>query len=159
MCRFSRRRGKLCPGAGKAVCRRRGKVTFIHYRRKMCTFSRRQGRLCPGAGKAVSRRRRKVSRANSHAASRRRRALEQKNASVFGTSDTEHDMSSLLLGILAGIIGCPFAWKLLIPKRSCITFCKAKGRYCKLVLLKPATVVLSEISASMPWFSRSTSLA
>ena len=29
MCRFSRRRGKLCPGAGKAVSRRRGKVTFI----------------------------------------------------------------------------------------------------------------------------------
>ena len=31
-------------------------------------------------------------------------ALEQQNASVFGTSDNEHDMSSLLLGILAGII-------------------------------------------------------
>ena len=26
MCKFSRRRGKLCPGAGKTVSRRRGKV-------------------------------------------------------------------------------------------------------------------------------------
>ena len=36
-------------------------------------------------------------------------ALEHKSASVFGTCDNEHDMSFLLLGILAGIIssdGC-----------------------------------------------------
>ena len=45
--------GKLCPAAGKAVSRRRGKVTFIHYQRKMYN---------------------------------------------------EHDMSSQLLGILAGIM-------------------------------------------------------
>ena len=54
MYRFSRRRGKLCPGAGKAVPRRRGKVTFMHYRRKMCKFSRRRGKLCLGAEKSHS---------------------------------------------------------------------------------------------------------
>ena len=42
MFRFSRRRGKLCPGAGKAVSRRWGKVTFIHCREKCVGF--------PGAG-------------------------------------------------------------------------------------------------------------
>ena len=50
MYRLSRRRGNLCPGAEKAVSRRRGKVTFIHYRKKMYRFSRRRGKLCPGAG-------------------------------------------------------------------------------------------------------------
>ena len=80
MCRFFRCRGKLGPGAGKAVSWRRGKVTFIQCRRKMFRFSRRRGKLCPGAGKAASRRRRKVSRANSHAASRRRRTRLNKKA-------------------------------------------------------------------------------
>ena len=51
MYRFARRQGKLCPGAGKAISRRPGKFTFIHYRRKMFRFSRRRGKLCPGAGK------------------------------------------------------------------------------------------------------------
>ena len=44
-----------CPGAEKQLSRRRGKVTFIHYGRKMCMFSRRQGKLCPGSGQEVSR--------------------------------------------------------------------------------------------------------
>ena len=77
MCRFSRRRGKLCPGAGKfwsecrfsgklcpgaekAASRRQEKVTFTHYRRNISKFFRRWGKLCPGAGKAVSRRPGKV---------------------------------------------------------------------------------------------------
>ena len=59
-CRFCRHWGKLCAGAEKPVSRRRGKVTFIHYRRLISRFSRRWGKLCPGAGKAVSRRPGKV---------------------------------------------------------------------------------------------------
>ena len=59
-CRLSRRRGKLCAGAQKAVSRRWGKVTLIHYRRKISRFSRRWGKLCPGAGKVISRRRGKL---------------------------------------------------------------------------------------------------
>ena len=64
MRRFSRHRR---PGAGKAVSRRREKVTFIHYREKCVGFEgagggkfwsecRFSGKLCPGAAKAVSRR-------------------------------------------------------------------------------------------------------
>ena len=54
MCRFSRRRGKLCPGAGKAVSRRRGKVTFMHCRRKCVGF--------PGAKGSCARRRKVLER-------------------------------------------------------------------------------------------------
>ena len=72
-CRFSRRRGKLCAGAEKAVSRRREKVTLIHYGRKINRFSRRWRKLCPGAGKAVSR------RARSHSFS-----VEEKNAGFPG---------------------------------------------------------------------------
>ena len=50
--------GKLCARAEKPGSRRRGKVTFIHYRRTISRFSWRWGKLCPGAGKAVSRRER-----------------------------------------------------------------------------------------------------
>ena len=53
VCRFSRRRGNLCPAAEKA---RRGKVAFIHYRRNMCRFPGARGKLCPRAGKSISRR-------------------------------------------------------------------------------------------------------
>ena len=42
----------MCPGAGKVVSRRRGKFTFIHYRRKIYKSSRRRGKLCPGAGES-----------------------------------------------------------------------------------------------------------
>ena len=59
MYRYSRRRGNLYPRAEKAVSRRRGTVTFIHYRRNI-GFSWRRGKLCPAAGKIVSRRRGKV---------------------------------------------------------------------------------------------------
>ena len=73
----------------------------------------------PGAREAVSRRRescfpvpKKGSLGKQPCCfSETARALEQKNASVFGTSDTGHDMSFLLLGILAGIIFCEDAFK------------------------------------------------
>ena len=57
MCRFSRRQGKLCPGAGKAVSRCPGKFTFIHYIEEKCLGSPgargcvpAPGKLFPGAG-------------------------------------------------------------------------------------------------------------
>ena len=51
MCRFFRCRGKLCPGAGKAVSRRRGKVTFIQYRKKCVGFPGAGGSCVPAPGK------------------------------------------------------------------------------------------------------------
>ena len=48
---FSRRRGKLCPGAGKAVSRRLGKVTFIQYLKTMLGFPGAGGSCVPAPGK------------------------------------------------------------------------------------------------------------
>ena len=61
MCKFSRCRGKLCPGAGKAISRRRGKVTFIIIEEKCVGFPSAgrscvpaPGKLFPGAGEKSS---------------------------------------------------------------------------------------------------------
>ena len=65
------RENVILSAPGKTVSRRRGKVTFIHYRRKMCKFSWRRGKLCRGTGKAVVGRRGKLCPGPGKAVSRR----------------------------------------------------------------------------------------
>ena len=65
--------GKLFAGAGE-------RSHSFTIEEECLGFSWHRGKLCPGTGKAVSGRRRKVSLANSHAASRRRRARLNKKA-------------------------------------------------------------------------------